>query len=72
MLVGLDEEPELELKIARFNKGLSPNITSKVELYLYLSFDDECHLAIKVEKELKRRRPFHTPLTKSLFQPNSS
>jgi len=46
MRVGLDEEPEL--KIARFIKGLSPYITSKVKLQPYLSFDDVCHLAIKV------------------------
>ena len=48
MRVGLDEEPEL--KIARFIKGLSPSIANKVDLRPYLSFDDVCHLAIKVEK----------------------
>ena len=56
MRVGLDEEPEL--KIARFIKGLSPSIASKVELQSYLSFDDVCHLAIKVEKQLKGWQPF--------------
>jgi len=64
MRVGLDEEPEL--KIARFIKELSPNITSKVELQHSLSFDDVC-LVIKVEKQLKGRKSFHTPLTKSPF-----
>ena len=63
MRVGLDEEPEL--KIARFIKGLSPSIASKVELQPYLSYDDVYHLAIKVENQLKGRKSFHTPLTKS-------
>jgi len=52
MRVDLDEKPEL--KIARFMKGLSPSIASKVELQPHLSFDDMCHLAIKIEKQLKR------------------
>jgi len=54
----LDKEPEF--KIAKFIKGLSPNIASKVKLQSYLSFDDMCHLAIKVEKQLKFRKPFQT------------
>jgi len=48
MKVNLDEEPEL--KIARFIKGLSLSIVSKVELQPYLSFNNVHHLAIKVEK----------------------
>ena len=43
-----DEEPKL--KITRFIEGLSPSIASKVDLQPYLSVDDVCHLAIKVEK----------------------
>jgi len=46
MRVGLNEKAKL--KIARFIKRLSPNITNKVELQPFLSFDDVCHLAIKV------------------------
>ena len=46
-------------------KGLSPNIASKVELQPQLSFDDVCHLVIKIEKKLKDRKSFHTSLTKS-------
>ena len=56
MTVGLDEEPEL--KMARFIKGLSPSIASKVELQPCISFDDVCHLGIKVEKQLKGQKPF--------------
>jgi len=48
MRVGLTEDSELT--IARFIKGLSPSIAHKVELQPYLSFNDVCHLAIKIEK----------------------
>ena len=58
MWVRLDEEPEL--KIARFIKGLLPNIANKVDLQPYLSFDNVCHQAIKVEKQLKGRKSFQT------------
>jgi len=47
MRVGLDEEPEL--KIARFIKKLSSTIANKMDLLPYLSLDDVCPLAIKVE-----------------------
>ena len=58
MKVGLDEEPEL--KISRFIKGLSPSIANKVDLRTYLSYNDVCHLAIKVEKQFKDRKPVQT------------
>jgi len=58
-----------ELTIARCIKGLSPSIANKVELQPYLSFNDVCHLAIKIEKQLKGRRPFPTP---SLHRPQST
>jgi len=48
MRVGLNEDNELT--IATFIKGLSPSIANKVELQSYLSFNDVCHLAIKIEK----------------------
>jgi len=38
----LDEE--IELKIAKFIKGLSSGITSKVDLQHYLSFDEVCYV----------------------------
>jgi len=59
MRVGLNEDNEPT--IAKFIKDLSPNIANKVELQLYLSFNDVCHLAIKIEKQLHRKRPFRTP-----------
>ena len=59
MRVNLDEE--LELKIARFIKGLSPNIAYKEELLPNLPFNDVCHLAIEVEKQHRGRKSFYTP-----------
>ena len=47
-----------ELTIARFIKRLSSNIANKVKLQPYLSFDDACNLAIKIEKQLKSRKSF--------------
>ena len=38
------------LTIAKFIKGLSPNIATKLDLQSYLSFDNVYNLAIKVEK----------------------
>ena len=58
MRVDLDKKPELN--ISRFIKGLSPSIANKVDLQLYLSFDDVTHLAMKVEKQLKGRKPLQT------------
>jgi len=57
--VGLTEDNELT--IARFIKALSPSIAHKAELKLYLSFNYVCHLAIKIEKQLKGRKAFAMP-----------
>jgi len=51
-----------ELTVARFIKGLSPNIANKVQPKPYLSMNVVCHLTIKIEKQLKGRRPFLPPL----------
>jgi len=59
MRVGLNEDNELT--IVGFIKGLSPNIAHEVELQPYLSFNDVCHLTIKIEKQLKGRKPFAMP-----------
>jgi len=67
MRVGLNEDNELT--IAKFIKGLSPSIANKVGLQPYLSINDVCWLAIKIEKQLKGRRPFLTP---SPYRPEST
>ena len=45
---GLNEDSELTFDT--FTKGLSPSIANKVELQPYLSFEEVCNLAIKIEK----------------------
>jgi len=61
--VGLNEE--LKLKIIRFIKGLSPNISNKLYLQPYICFEDVCSLVIKVEKEFRGRKSVHTSSLKA-------
>ena len=41
--------------MARFLAGLNTDIADKVELQYYVEIEDMLHMAIKVEKQLKRR-----------------
>jgi len=59
MPVELDEYHKL--MISMFIKGLSLKIANNVHLLLYLSFNDDCNLTIKLEKQLKQRKPFLDP-----------
>ena len=52
----LREEPEQT--IARFLMCLNPAILERVELQPFWTFEDACKLAVKVEKQLKSRRPY--------------
>jgi len=58
---GLEEEPEQTM--ARFIRGLDPNLAEKVDIQPYWCFEDVCKLAIKVEKHSKRRGVFNHPPT---------
>ncbi|KAL4333528.1 hypothetical protein GQ457_07G010220 [Hibiscus cannabinus] len=49
----IDEDREATM--ARFLAGLDPNIASVVELEHYVEIDDMVHMAMKVEKQLKRK-----------------
>jgi len=53
---GLEEETKHTM--AKFLRGLNPNIAEKVELQPYWSFKDVCKLAIKVKKHSKNKRSF--------------
>ena len=44
-----------ESTMARFLAGLNMDIADKVELQHYVEMEDILHMAIKVEKQLKRR-----------------
>ena len=63
MRVVLNEKPKL--KIVRFVKGLAAIIANKVEVQPYLSCNDVCNLAIKVDKQLKGWKSFPTCPNKS-------
>jgi len=58
----LREEPEQT--IARFLKILNSAILERVELQPFWTFEDACKLAVKVEKQLKSRRPYSTTPSK--------
>ncbi|KAL4341351.1 hypothetical protein GQ457_08G028350 [Hibiscus cannabinus] len=49
----IDEDREATM--ARFLAGLDPNIASVVELQHYVEIGDMVHMAMKVEKQLKRK-----------------
>ncbi|KAL4326010.1 hypothetical protein GQ457_11G026300 [Hibiscus cannabinus] len=48
-------EEDQETTIARFVSGLNPEIADTVELQYYVDLEEVVHLAIKVEKQLKRK-----------------
>ncbi|KAL4388272.1 hypothetical protein GQ457_09G017470 [Hibiscus cannabinus] len=48
-------EEDQETTIARFVSGLNPKIADTVELQYYVDLEEVVHLAIKVEKQLKRK-----------------
>ncbi|KAL4361713.1 hypothetical protein GQ457_04G019270 [Hibiscus cannabinus] len=48
-------DEDREAMMARFLEGLDPNIASVVDLQHYVEIDDMVHMAMKVEKQLKRK-----------------
>ncbi|KAL4303372.1 hypothetical protein GQ457_10G010480 [Hibiscus cannabinus] len=48
-------EEDQETTIARFVSGLNPEIADTVELQYYVDLEEVVHLAMKVEKQLKRK-----------------
>ncbi|KAL4386702.1 hypothetical protein GQ457_09G018560 [Hibiscus cannabinus] len=71
-------EEDQETIIARFVSGLNPEIADTVELQYYVDLEEVVHLAMKVEKQLKRkgtsRNHFSTSKwsQKSKWGPNTS
>jgi len=45
-----------EQTVARFLNGLNPLFAKKVEIQTYFTLDDVCMIALKVEKQKKKRR----------------
>ncbi|XP_074315568.1 uncharacterized protein LOC141651769 [Silene latifolia] len=58
MSIVCDLEDKEELRVARFIKGLTPAIATKVEIQNYDGFRDICRLALKFEKHDKARKPY--------------
>ena len=52
------------------SRGLSPNIAHMMELQSYLSFNDACHLDIKIEKQFKGQKSIDSSLARSPFTYN--
>ncbi|XP_074303027.1 uncharacterized protein LOC141637448 [Silene latifolia] len=58
MSIVCDLEEKEELRVARFIKGLTLAIATKVEIQNYDGFSDVCRLALKFEKHDKARKPY--------------
>jgi len=46
---------DMETTMARFLKGLNHEVTNVVELQHYIELEDIMHIAMKVERKIKRR-----------------
>ena len=62
-MIRANVEEDREATMARFLNGLNRDIASVVELQHYVELEDMVHMAIKVERQLKRKgtRSFQNP-----------
>ena len=73
-MIRADIEEDREATMARFLAGLNRDITNIVELQHYVEVTDMVHMAIKVEKQLKRKgvsRSYTNPSTNKWSQGTS-
>ncbi|KAM7469534.1 hypothetical protein LguiA_007717 [Lonicera macranthoides] len=71
-MIRANVEEDREATMARFLGGLNCEIANAVELQPYVEMEDMVHMAIKIERQLKRRgsaRPSQSPNTSS-WKPN--
>ena len=54
-MIRANVEEDREATMARFLNGLNRDITNIVELQHYVKLEDMVHMAMKVEKQLKRK-----------------
>ena len=54
-MIKANVEEDREATMARFMNGLNREIANVVELQHYVEFEDMVHMAMKVEKQLKRK-----------------
>ena len=67
-MIRANVEEDREATMARFLGGLNREIANVVELQHYVELEDMVHMAIKIERQLKRRgstRPSQNPSTSS-------
>ena len=55
-MVRANVEEDREATMARFFNGLNRDIANMVELQHYVELEDMVHMAMKVERQLKRKR----------------
>ena len=70
-------EEDREATMARFLNGLNKDIANVVELQHYVELEDMVHMAMKVERQLKRKGPtkyssVSTPTWKSKWGSNET
>ena len=54
-MIQANVEEDREATMARFLNGLNRDIANVVELQHYVELEDMVHMAIKVERQLKRK-----------------
>ncbi|KAL4363511.1 hypothetical protein GQ457_04G028980 [Hibiscus cannabinus] len=64
-------EEDQETTIARFVSGLNPEIADTVELQYYVDLEEVVHMAMKVEKQLKRKGTSRNHFSTSKWSQNS-
>ncbi|XP_028764585.1 uncharacterized protein LOC114722675, partial [Neltuma alba] len=69
-MIRANVQEDREATMARFLSGLNKDIADIVELHHYVELEDMVHMAIKVEKQLKRKgaSKFHSGSTSSFKQ----
>ncbi|RVW59412.1 Transposon Ty3-I Gag-Pol polyprotein [Vitis vinifera] len=71
-MIRANVEEDREATMARFMNGLNRDIANVVELQHYVELEDMVHMAIKVERQLKRKgtQSFQNPGSSALWRPN--
>ncbi|RVW19071.1 hypothetical protein CK203_087628 [Vitis vinifera] len=71
-MIQANVEEDREATMARFLNGLNRDIANVVELQYYVELEDMVHMAIKVERKLKRKetQSFQNPGSSASWRPN--
>ena len=71
-MIPANVEEDREATMARFLNGLNRDIANVVELQHYVELEDMVHMAIKVERQLKRKGTwsFQNPGSSASWRPN--